>query len=440
MGWFDGVEHQRWLSLRLQELLEYGEKTRVETGFACLDSKGQIDYSQPIQLYITARMTHVFSMGVLMGIPGCRNLADHGIYCINEYFRDRVHGGWYDAIEHKIDTQGNAVPYPGRDDKRAYSHAFVLLGAASATACGRMGAVELLHEAIDDNNRHWWDLEYQMIRESYNRDYTVCEPYRGIDSNMHTVEAYLVVADVKHDDVWLERALAILRRVSNNARANNWRLPEHYTQDWQPDLEYHADDRLNTHRAYGFEVGHVFELCRLMLQARAMLQQAKKPVPDWLLESATEMFDRARKDSWRRDGRPGFVFTVDVDGQPIISDRLAWVAFEALGATVALYRTTCNDQGSPADMERYEHCYRSWLDYIHEFFLARGGRIINRLDANNQPVDLDNHTLRDCYYHSVQAMLLPRLPLTPSIAVALSAGLLDQPNWRRGLTKTRRWW
>ena len=88
MFWFDSIEHNRWLSARLQDLLDYGRKSEVKTGFACLDRNGEVDLDQPIQLYLTARMVHVFSLGVLLGIPGCRRLVEHGIRCLNQYFRD----------------------------------------------------------------------------------------------------------------------------------------------------------------------------------------------------------------------------------------------------------------------------------------------------------------------------------------------------------------
>ena len=427
MFWFDSIEHNRWLSACLQDLLDYGRKSEVKTGFACLDRNGEVDLEQPIQLYLTARMVHVFSLGVLLGVPGCRRLVEHGIRCLNQYFRDPDNGGWFDAIEHELDQDGKAIPYQGRDDKRSYSHAFLLLGAASATAADRIGAHELMQEAIRDNDLHWWDQEAGMVCESFNRDYSVCEDYRGLNSNMHMVEAYMLVAQVTNDSRWTERAIRILERVARVSREYNWRIPEHYDSDWQPLLGYNRDNPQESHRAYGSDVGHSFMFSRLMLEARAMLKNTNKEVPEWLSEAATEIFERAREDAWRRDGAPGFVFTVDWEGKPIIRDRQAWVQFEAIGAAVTLLRAAQQDGASAEVVDHYEHCYRTWLDFAYEHFLVRGGRIVHRLSSENQPLDLENQKLRDSVYHAVQAVLLPRLPLSPAFAMALAQGLLDKP-------------
>lgn len=427
MFWFDSIEHNRWLSACLQDLLDYGRKSEVKTGFACLDRNGEVDLEQPIQLYITARMVHVFSLGVLLGVPGCRRLVEHGIRCLNQYFRDPDNGGWFDAIEHGLDQDGKAIPYKGRDDKRSYSHAFLLLGAASATAADRIGAHELMQEAIRDNDLHWWDQKAGMVCESFNRDYSVCEDYRGLNSNMHMVEAYMLVAQVTNDSRWTERAIRILERVARVSREYNWRIPEHYDSDWQPLLGYNRDNPQETHRAYGSDVGHSFMFSRLMLEARAMLKNTNKEVPEWLSEAATEIFERAREDAWRRDGAPGFAFTVDWEGKPIIRDRQAWVQFEAIGAAVTMLRAAQQDGASAEVVDHYEHCYRAWLDFAYEHFLVRGGRIVHRLSPENQPLDLENQKLRDSVYHAVQAVLLPRLPLSPVFAMALAQGLLDKP-------------
>lgn len=427
MFWFDSIEHNRWLSACLQDLLDYGRKSEVKTGFACLDRNGEVDLEQPIQLYLTARMVHVFSLGVLLGVPGCRRLVEHGIRCLNQYFRDPDNGGWFDAVEHELDQDGKAIPYKGRDDKRSYSHAFLLLGAASATAADRIGAHELMQEAIRDNDLHWWDQEAGMVCESFNRDYSVCEDYRGLNSNMHMVEAYMLVAQVTNDSRWTERAIRILERVARVSREYNWRIPEHYDSDWQPLLGYNRDNPQETHRAYGSDVGHSFMFSRLMLEARAMLKNTNKEVPEWLSEAATEIFERAREDAWRRDGAPGFVFTVDWEGKPIIRDRQAWVQFEAIGAAVTMLRAAQQDGASAEVVDHYEHCYRAWLDFAYEHFLVRGGRIVHRLSPENQPLDLENQKLRDSVYHAVQAVLLPRLPLSPVFAMALAQGLLDKP-------------
>ncbi|MDU0968358.1 MAG: AGE family epimerase/isomerase [Actinomycetaceae bacterium] len=430
MSWFDSIEHVHWLSAHMRHMMAYGARSEVPTGFGTMDADGNVHEDAPVQLYITARLTHIYSLGVLMGLPGCRRLAAHGIKAMSEYFYDPVNGGWYDAIEPRLDADGKARPAEGHDDKRAYSTAFVMLAAATATAANRDNAHELLRKVLDDHNEHWWDEAAGMVVESYNRDYSVCEPYRGMDSNMHTVEALLVAADVTHEELWLERAHRILENVVNQARDHAWRIPEHFDADWNFQPDYHADDPQNPHRAYGYAVGHAFEFSRLLLEARAMWHEAGHDLEDWMLEGATEIFERTRVDAWRRDGAAGFVYTIDDDGAAVIHDRLGWVCFEAINAAVALYRTSANGERTMGDMEHYEHCYHSWIDYAAQYLLVPDGSVVAKLNRDNEPIDMLNTARRETMYHAVQALLFPRLPLTPSISSAIALGALDKPEWK----------
>lgn len=429
MSWFDSIEHVHWLSAHMRQLMAYGVRSEVPTGFGTMDADGNVHADAPVELYITARLTHVYSLGVLLGLPGCRRLAAHGIHCLRTYFWDPEYGGWFDAIEPRLDADGKAHPAAGRDDKRAYSTAFVMLAAATATAANRENAHELLRDVLRDHNDHWWDDEAGMVVESYNRDYSVCENYRGMNSNMHTVEALLVASDVTHEKMWLERAVRILRRVVDEARDHAWRIPEHYTEDWRYQSDYHGDDPQNPHRAYGHAVGHAFEFVRLLLETRAMWHEAGHDLADWMLEGATEIFERTRVDAWRRDGAEGFAFTIDSDGKIVIHDRLAWVCFEAINAAVTLYRTSANGERTMGDMEHYEHCYHAWIDYAARYLLAPDGAVVAKLDRTNRPIDVVNASRRETIYHAVQALLFPRLPLTPSLSMSLATNKLDKPEW-----------
>ena len=231
--------------------------------------------------------------------------------------RDTEHGGWYSAVGHEPDDQGRGVPADPRGRKECYQHAFVLLAAAAATAADRPGAHELLRDAMAVQNRYWWDEEYGLPVESFAYDFSDPEDYRGINAAMHTVEAYLATADVTGDLTWLARAVQIIDFAVNvQARANDWRLPEHYDAHWRPDLDYNKDQPAHPFRPYGVTPGHGLEWARLTVQARAALVARSLPVPDWMLDAAEELFDRARTDGWRVDGGPGFVYTTDFGGTP----------------------------------------------------------------------------------------------------------------------------
>ena len=98
------------------------------------------------------------------------------------------------------------------------------------------------------------------------------EPYRGANSNMHSVEAYLAAGDVTGDPVWPARAASIATRLINDhARGNAWRIPEHYDGNWQPWPDYNLDRRDDPFRPYGTTPGHSFEWARLLVTLEAAL-------------------------------------------------------------------------------------------------------------------------------------------------------------------------
>ncbi|MDR0783602.1 MAG: AGE family epimerase/isomerase, partial [Propionibacteriaceae bacterium] len=197
-----------------------------EGGFGYLDERGQVDRSRGRELWINARMTHCAAIGAMLGHVGACSALKHGVRALSELFVDQAAGGWYTAIG--WDGQ------PTDDTKAAYAHAFVILAASSAVATGGIGdeANALLRTALDISTKYFWDETAGMVVEEWDRGFTTLSDYRGINANMHTVEAYLAAADAlaAQDPSSLEpvtlrlRALRILDRVINrDARANNWR-------------------------------------------------------------------------------------------------------------------------------------------------------------------------------------------------------------------------
>jgi sulfoquinovose isomerase len=412
MTWLSSPAHLRWLEQETDRLLEFGRAARVPAGgFGWLDERGGLDADRPTELWITCRMTYVFALGALLGRPGCGALADHGLAALAGRFRDAEHGGWFAAV---------GPDGPEGDEqtaKGAYPHAFVVLATASAAAAGRPGARELLDDALDVSLRHFWDDEAGMVVESWDRAFTTTEPYRGVNANMHTVEAYLAAADVTGDLAWLDRAARITTRVVHDlARGNAWRIPEHFDAAWGPLLDYNRDAPAHPFRPYGATVGHWLEWARLTLHVRAALLAAGRPVEDWMVDDAVALFDAAVAEGWAADGAPGFVYTVDWEGRPVVRMRMHWVLCEALGAAAALYAVTGGD--------RFDAWYATWWDCAATYLMDHeGGSWWHELDAENA-VSRTVWAGKADLYHAVQATLIPRLPLAPVLAPALARGLL----------------
>ena len=231
---------------------------------------------------------------------------------------------------------------------------------------------------------------------------------------MHTVEALLSAADVLDDPSLRERAQRILTRVVHDlARGNEWRIPEHFDARWTPVLDYNVDEPAHPFRPYGATIGHWLEWARLALHLRAGLGV---DAPDWLLDDARSLFDAAVREGWAVDGADGFVYTVDWSGTPVVRERMHWVAAEATATAAALHAATGESS--------YDGWYTTWWQHVAECFLDRErGSWRHELSPTNRPSAVTWQGKPDTY-HAFQATLLPRLPLSPTLATALRDGLL----------------
>ncbi|MCU1439562.1 MAG: sugar isomerase [Rhodoglobus sp.] len=411
MPWLNTAAHARWLESETDRLFEFGRAAAIESGgFGWLDNSGVVRADRPTFLWVTARMTHVYSLATLMGRPGAAALVDHGLAAMTGPFRDEQNGGWFTSI----DASGAAD-----DTKSGYPHFFVILGAASATAAGRPGARELLDEALALTSKYFWSDEQGMALESWDRAFTQTESYRGGNVNMHAVEAYLAAADVTGDRIWFDRAKQIAERMIHHfAKNNSYRVYEHFDEDWNPLPDYNIDTPVHRFRAYGSTPGHWAEWARLLLHIRAGLEARGEDAPDWLLEDAKGLFAATVRDAWSVDGGTGFVYSVDWTGAPVVRERIRWVIVEAIGGAYALFAAT----GDP----QYEKWYQTFWDWCREHLMdMEGGSWWQELDVNNMPSS-EVWDGKPDLYHLMHALVIPRLPLRLALAPALAAGLLDE--------------
>ncbi len=427
MGWFESVEHSRWLSEEMRALLRHGHAAMRPTGFGYFKSDGSVDTERPVDLAITARMTYAYSLGVLMGIPGSRKFCDHGVSCLRKYFEDPQFGGWYSEIRHEPDADEHGIPWDEAGARKwQYGQAFVVLAASAAAIANRPGAHELLGRALAGQEEHWLDPDTGLVRDGATRDWSQFSDYGGMNSLMHTIEAYLAASEAQQDPSWLDAAERMLRFVYQVAADHDWRVPEHYTADWTPDLDYSKDAPDTPYYPYGFVIGHGMELSRLALQAHAGLTARGRTDCEYLKEMSEEIFERSRTDGWRRNGYPGFIYSVDFDGVPVLEDHLQWVVSEGICATAFLRHATLSSGAPHGEAEAYEHSYRSWLDYLNDYMQLEPGVFVRALSPDNVEAS-DVVSSRPDIYHPLQALLAARLPVWPPFASALAHDLLDKP-------------
>jgi len=387
------------LETEAERLLDFGRgAVHPGGGFGWLDETGRLDRSRPVELWITARMTHCFALARLRGDASAGALVDHGVRALTGPLRDTEHRGWHSAVR-----DGRSVS----TGKEAYAHSFVVLAATSAYAAGHPEAEGLLDDALAVVGERFWREDDGMVVDAWSADWGRCDPYRGVNANMHTVEAFLAVAEVTGRRLWLDRAMRILERVVQGvARDHDWRLPEHFDERWQVRLDYNVDEPRHPFRPYGVTIGHLFEWARLALHARTLLAALGETPPAWLLEDARALVAAGTERGWAVDGAEGFVYTTDFEDRPVVRERLHWVAAEAIAAAWTLHR----DTGDPEPLERM----RSWWAYAEAYLVDREhGSWHHELDPHHRP----SATLwpgKPDIYHAYQAMLLPLLPAAAS--------------------------
>ena len=399
--------HREWLDAECRRLLGFGaDVVHPLGGAAWLDDHGRPDLDQGIRTWITARTVHVNSLGVLLGVPGSADLAVGALAGLTGPLYDAAHGGWFSAAS----PDGEPDPEAG---KSAYDHAFVMLAASSGVVAGIHGAAALLEEAEAVFAERFWDDAAGRCIDRWDASWQRADDYRGLNGTMHAVEAMLAVADVTGHATWRGCAARVAGLVVDLAEAHDGRLPEHFDATWTPDLELNRDRPDDPFKPFGATIGHALEWSRLLLDLEASLGD---DAPDSLLPTAVLLFDRAVADGWASDGAPGFVYTTDWQGRPGVRARMHWVAAEAVAAAAALHERT----GEAS----YDDHYRTWWDYIAEHVIdLEAGSWHHELDPDNRPAATVWPGKPDLY-HAIQATLLPRLPLAPSLASAVreSAG------------------
>jgi mannose/cellobiose epimerase-like protein (N-acyl-D-glucosamine 2-epimerase family) len=403
----DSGEHHAWLAAEESRLVAFFEAHAVDPqgGFFWLDERGKPVPSLNRPLWLAARIVHCFSIEHLLGRPGAGRIAEHGVEGILGIFADRTFGGFYSSI--------SADGQPRDRRKEAYGHAFALLASTSAVLAGVRGSAELQRLANAALDQHFWSDEDGAAIDSFDESFGRSENYRGQNSNMHLLEAYLAAqeaAGTAGATPYLDRAIRIADRLINvEARAAGWRVPEHFDAAWAVDREYNIDEPAHPFRPYGTLVGHSLEWSRLLLQLGA-----HAPHLDWIQHAAEQLFDVAVADGWDSEVG-GFVYSVDPSGRPVNTARMHWTIAEAIGAAVSLRRATAN--------ERYEDWYDTFWNYARGHVLdLDGGSWWHELSADGTPASCTWQGKPDLY-HAWQATLYARLPSTLGIGAAVARRL-----------------
>ncbi len=381
--WLDHPDHRAWLATQADAQLDFFTASlTTQPGFATLDHKGVPLPDTTQELHTTTRLVHSFALGQLWGRAGAARIVDHGLSYLRSHHHDTSHGGYLWALD------GANV----KDDRKlAYGHMFVLLAAATAKMAGHAGADQLLADVSEVLDHQFWEDDAGLYSDERNRDWTPFSTYRGMNANMHGVEALLTAHEATSDAIYLSRAERILDFFTARiAPQNGWRLPEHYTESWEIDRAYAGDPMF---RPAGTTPGHSFELGRLLLQFWDLKGRPESSAP----ATARRLIQQALDDAWLPEG--GFAYTLDFDGKVDRASRFWWPVTEAIGAVAALIKLERQEADEIwyrklwafADTHYIDHTHGGWFPEIDET-----GAVTSTIFAGKPDI-----------YHALQACLFP---------------------------------
>ena len=400
----DTEENKAFLQQIRDELLQFGHRFPSPGGASYyLGDDGTPWKDRPRETWITSRMVHVYSIGAFLGHAGSEELIDAALKGLLGELHDDVNGGWYAGRT----ADGGILP-----NKACYAHAFVILAGTSALLADRPGARKLLEEALTVYDQKFWNEEEGLSCDIWNTEFTELDPYRGLNANMHTVEAFLAAADALGSEKYRIRAGRIIDHVARWAESNHYRLPEHYSSDWVADLECNREKPDDQFKPYGATPGHGLEWARLITQWALSTYKDGKKADDYIA-LAEKLYNRAVSDAWNCDGAPGVVYTTDWEGKPIVHDRMHWTLAEAINSAAVLYHVTRKN--------KYARDYATFMEYLDEKVLDHeNGSWFHQLDRENRVIGTVWQGKSDLY-HALQAVLIPYSPVDVSIAPAVKA-------------------
>jgi len=341
-------------------------------GFQQLDMQGNQRPDDLQELHSTTRLVHCYALAEMIGLAGAGKMVEQGLAYLRDFHHDKVHGGYVWGL------RGDQVADPR---KLAYGHVFVLLAASTAKMAGHAAADPLLSDVADVLTERFWEEEAGLFADEWSRDWSPFSTYRGMNANMHGVEALLAAYEATGQELFLHHAGRILDRFTVQiAPQEGWRLPEHYTENWQIDGAYSGDPMF---RPAGTTPGHSLELGRLLLHHWDLTDRRDATAP----KRARALIEQALTDAWMVGAKAegyslegGLAYTLNFDGSIAMANRFWWPVTEAIGALATLIKLERRDED--------EHWYRRlWQFASARFVDHENGGWIPEIDPSGKPIE-----------------------------------------------------
>ncbi|SMC40998.1 Mannose or cellobiose epimerase, N-acyl-D-glucosamine 2-epimerase family [Fulvimarina manganoxydans] len=397
--WLDDPTHRAFLAADARRQLAFFDRSlRQDGGLVSLDYEGK-PLKGPQELFATTRLVHSYGLAQIAGRPDAAGIVDRGMDDLWTRHRDKEHGGYLHAVDGEEVVDGI---------KLGYGHVFVLLAASTAKQLGHPDADRLFDDIVAVLDRHYWDEAVGLFRDEFTRDWQPFSTYRGMNANMHGVEALLAAFEATGEPIFLTRARRILAFfIDRIAPQEGWRIAEHYTDDWRIDRAYEGNPMF---RPAGTTPGHSFEMARLHLQAWDL---AGRPDDDSVAK-ARRLAETALL-AWD-ERRGGFAYTLNVDGTIARNARYWWPVTEAIGVVAALIKLDRKESDEVWYRKLWRFADQCLID--HET-----GGWFPELGENDRPA-MDQFAGKPDIYHALQAELFP---LAGGISRAAEALAVQKP-------------
>ena len=342
---------------------------------------GSIFDDQTKHLVGTCRFVYIFSIAAILTEKSeYREAARHGVQFLLNHHR-QPKGGYAWILEGlKVNDATN----------HCYGHAFVLLAFATSLKAGIQESAEPLVETFNLMERRFWRQDDRLYVDEISSDWSIVDPYRGQNANMHTCEAMIAAFEATGETNYLDRATALAIRVCvDMTKQSDGMIWEHYDKNWDPDWQYNLDDPKNLFRPFGYLVGHWMEWAKLLL-----ILEENNP-QEWMLPHAKRLFNAAIKQGWDHNSG-GMNYAVSPNGEIIDTDRYYWV----LSETVAAAGLLANRTGDSTYTDWYS---KSWTWSLENLVDQQYGGWYRVLDNKNQRYNDLKSPASKTDYHPVAA-------------------------------------
>ena len=266
----------------------------------------------------------------------------------------------------------------------------------------RPGAKELLDEAIALYDKRFWNEEEGLSCDTWNTEFTVLDDYRGLNANMHTVEAFLAASDVTGDEKYPRESGTHHRPRKGLGCKQQLADPGAlYERLWVADLsDCNKEKPDDPFKPYGATPGHGIEWAGLITQWALSTYKEETEKKQHRILKQQKIFIAAQLQTHgmqtehlvsviRQTGTASRLYMTECTG-PLA---------EAINTSSVLYRVT--------GKKKYADDYEAFMEYLDEKVLDHvNGSWFHQLDRNNNLMGTVWPGKSDLY-HATQATLIP---------------------------------